>query len=104
MKPRGKKVSPIVTRTSADLGRALNLSRPDIAEVEFRSELTVALARAISKGDLTHAEIASRSGTSRTRVTAMANGGTHGISTDVMIRVLAAAGYHAKLKVVRSAA
>ena len=99
---RVKKVRPIVTRTAADLGEALGLSDAETAEMEFRSELSVALARAIENGKLTHAEIAKRSGTSRTRVTAIANGSTAGISTDVMIRVLSAVGYLAKLKIVRN--
>jgi predicted XRE-type DNA-binding protein len=98
---KAKKIRPVVTRTAVDLGEALGLSNADTAEMEFRSELTTTLARAIGDGALTHAEIAKRSGTSRTRVTAIANGSTHGISTDVMIRVLSAVGYLAKLKVVR---
>ena len=67
--------------------------------MEFRSELTVALAKIIQAGQLTHAEIAKHAGTSRTRVTAIANGNTHGVSTDVLIRVLAATGYRAEVRV-----
>lgn len=78
----------IMTRTARELGAALGLSAADTAEMEFRSELTVALAKIIQSGNLIHAEIAKRSGTSRTRVTAIANGNTHGVSTDVLIRVL----------------
>ena len=80
----------VTVRTAEDLGRALGLSTADTAEMEFRSELTVALAKIIQAGRLTHAEIAKSAGTSRTRVTAIANGNTHGVSTDVLIRVLAA--------------
>ena len=72
--------------------------------MEFRSELTVALAKIIQAGQLTHAEIAKRAGTSRTRVTAIANGNTHGVSTDVLIRVLAATGYRAEVRVKKAAA
>jgi predicted XRE-type DNA-binding protein len=64
---------------------SLQLSAVDSAEMEFRSELTVALAKIIQGGRLTHAEIARRAGTSRTRVTAIANGNTPGVSTDVLI-------------------
>ena len=45
-----------------------------------------------------------RAGTSRTRVTAIANGNTQGVSTDVLIRVLAATGYRAEVRVKKSAA
>ena len=99
------RVSKIVTVHSADeLGEALGLSVADTAEMEFRSELTVALSKIIQSGRLTHAEIAKRAGTSRTRVTAIANGNTSGVSTDVLIRVLAATGHHAEIRVRKLAA
>ena len=40
-----------------------------------------------------------RSGTSRTRVTAIANGNTQGLSTDGLITVLAATGHRAEVRV-----
>lgn len=94
----------IKVRTANELGRALGLSVGDTAEMEFRSDLTVSLAKIIHSGRLTHADIAKRAGTSRTRVTAIANGNTHGVSTDVLIRVLAATGHRAELRVKKSAA
>ena len=66
--------------------------------MEFRSELTVALAKTIQAGPRTHAEIAKHAGTSRTRVTAIANGNTHGVSTDVLIRVLGATGHRPEVR------
>jgi transcriptional regulator with XRE-family HTH domain len=42
---------------------------------------------------LTHMEIARRSGTSRTRVTAILNDDLEHVSTDLLIRILAALGY-----------
>lgn len=94
----------VTVRTAEELGRALRLSAADTAEMEFRSELTVSLAKLIQAGRLTHAEIAKGAGTSRTRVTAIANGNTHGVSTDVLIRVLAATGYRAEVRVKKAAA
>jgi predicted XRE-type DNA-binding protein len=93
------KSKAITVRTAGELGEALGLSVADTLEMEFRSELTVALVRVLQKGQLTHAQVAKRAGTSRTRVTAIANGNTKGISTDVLIRVLAAAGYRTKVQV-----
>lgn len=63
--------------------------------MEFRSDLTVSLAKIIRAGQLTHADIAKRAGASRTRVTAIANGNIQGVSTDVLIRVFAATGRRA---------
>ena len=94
----------VTVRTAEDLGRVLGLSKADTAKMEFRSELTVALAKIIQAGRLTHADIAKGAGTSRTRVTAIANGNTHGVSTDVLIRVLAATGYRAEVRVKKGAA
>jgi predicted XRE-type DNA-binding protein len=101
---RSKTRKMVTVRTAEQLGRALGLSKADTAEMEFRSELTVSLAKLIQAGQLTHAEIAKGAGTSRTRVTAIANGNTHGVSTDVLIRVLAATGYRAEFRVKRAAA
>lgn len=102
---RTSKTRKIVTvRSARDLGRALGLSAADTAEMEFRSELTVSLAKIIQSGRLTHADIAKRAGTSRTRVTAIANGNTQGVSTDVLIRVLAATGHRAEVRVKKTAA
>ncbi len=82
----------------------MGLSMADTAEIEFRSELAVAIAKIIQAGRLTHADIAKGAGTSRTRVTAIANGNTHDVSTDVLIRVLAATGYRAEVRVKKAAA
>ena len=99
-----KTLKRVTVRTAEDLGHALGLSAADTAEMEFRSELTVVLAKIIQAGQLTHAEIAKHAGTSRTRVTAIANGNTHGVSTDVLIRVLAATGHRAEVRVKKVAA
>ena len=94
----------VTVHTAEEFGRALRLSAADTAEMEFRSELTVALAKIIQAGRLTHAEIAKRTETSRTRVTAIANGNTQGVSTDALIRVLAPTGYRTGLRLKRTAA
>lgn len=94
----------IRTRTAEDLGRVLNLSAAETGEMEFRSDLTCAMAKIIQNGKYTHAEIARKAGTSRTRVTAIANGNTHGMSTDLLIRVLSATGHKAELRVRKAAA
>ena len=62
----------IRVETAEELGRALGLSRAETGEMEFRSDLTCALAKIIRNGKMTHAEIAKKAGTSRTRVTAIA--------------------------------
>ena len=94
---------PITVHSAQELGSVLGLSAVDTAEMEFRSDLTVALSKIIQSGRMTHLQIAKGAGTSRTRVTAIANGNTDGVSTDVLIRVLAATGHRAELRVKRAA-
>ena len=94
----------VTVQSAEDLGHALGLSAADTAEMEFRSELTVALSKIIQAGRLTRLAIAKSAGTSRTRVTAIANGNTHGVSTDVLIRVLAATGHRTEVRVKKAAA
>jgi hypothetical protein len=45
-----------------------------------------------------------QAGTSRTRVPAIANGNTHGVSTDGLIRVRAATGHRAEIQGKKAAA
>ncbi len=102
-----KKSNPdksIRVESAEELGNALGLSAAETGEMEFRSDLTCALAKIIRSGKMTHAEIAKKAGTSRTRVTAIANGNTKGISTDLLIRVLSATGHRAELRVRKTAA
>ena len=102
-----KKSNPdksIRVETAEELGEALVLPKAETGEMEFRSDLKCALAKIIRNGKMTHAEIAKKAGTSRTRVTAIANGNTKGISTDLLIRVLSATGHKAELRVRKTAA
>jgi predicted XRE-type DNA-binding protein len=99
-----KSKKTIRVKKAEELGKALGLSEAETGEMEFRWDLTCALARLIKNGKSTHAEIARKAGTSRTRVTAIANGNTQGISTDLLIRVLSATGHKAELRVRKSAA
>jgi len=94
----------IRVESAEELGNALGLTAAETGEMEFRSDLTCALAKIIRNGKMTHAEIAKKAGTSRTRVTAIANGNTKGISTDLLIRVLSATGHKAELRVRKTAA
>ena len=101
---KSKPEKSIMIETAEELGEALSLSEAETGEMEFRSELTCALAKIIRNGKMTHAEIAKKAGTARTRVTAIANGNTNGISTDLLIRVLSATGHKAELRVRKTAA
>ncbi|MGE0469953.1 MAG: XRE family transcriptional regulator [Nitrospira sp.] len=94
----------VTLHTAEELGQDLRLPAADTAEMEFRSKLTVALAKIIQVGRMTHAAVAKHVGTSKPRVIAIAHGKTQGVSTDVLIRVLAATGYRTELRLKKTAA
>ena len=97
------RTKPTVTRTAAGLARALGLTRADGAEIELRSSLNSKVIEVVRKRELTHAQVARLAGTSRTRMTAIMNRNTKDISTDLLLRVLYALGYKAKITFGRAA-
>jgi predicted XRE-type DNA-binding protein len=92
-----KKSKVVVTRTAGELAKALGLTPADGAEIELRSALNSKIVEVVRRRNLTHAQVAALARTSRTRVTAMMNRNTKDISTDLLLRVLYALGYTAKI-------
>jgi predicted XRE-type DNA-binding protein len=92
-----KKSKLVVTRTAAQLAKALGLTPADGAEIELRSALNSKIIEAVHRKGLTHAQVARLARTSRTRLTAVMNRNTKNISTDLLLRVLYALGYTAKI-------
>jgi predicted XRE-type DNA-binding protein len=97
-----KKVNAVATRTPAQLADALGLSPRDGLDLAIRAELNDQIVKIARRSGLTHAAIAKAAGTSRSRVTAILNRNTHQISTDLLLRILAALGYGARIVVRRS--
>ncbi|HEX3742676.1 MAG TPA: XRE family transcriptional regulator [Bryobacteraceae bacterium] len=96
------KIKAIVAKTPEDLAGALGLSTTAAKEWQVQHALLKRLQEIVHKQAITHAEIAKRSGTSRTRVTAILNDDLEHVSTDLLIRILAALGYQVRVSVVRS--
>jgi predicted XRE-type DNA-binding protein len=84
-------------KTAEELAKILGLSPADGLDIRIRSELNDKIIETVQKKRLTHAQVAKLAGTSRTRVTAMMNRNTMDISTDLLLRVLAAIGVEARL-------
>jgi predicted XRE-type DNA-binding protein len=97
------KTKPTVTRSAAGLARALGLTPADGAEIELRSNLNSKIIEVVRKSGQTQAQVARLAGTSRTRMTAIMNRHTKDISTDLLLRVLYALGYTAKITFGRAA-
>ncbi|HMV37192.1 MAG TPA: XRE family transcriptional regulator [Turneriella sp.] len=87
-----------VANNASELAGLLGLSSLDTAELEFRAELNTAIIQKFKTAKMTHAELAKKAQLSRTRLTALLNNNSHGLSTDFMLRVLRALGYRADLK------
>src|SRR5271154_2911337 len=98
-----KKAKFVVTRTAAELAKALGLTPADGAEIALRSELNSKIVKIVQRKRLTHAQVAGLARTSRTRVTAILNRNTQDVSTDLLLRVLYALGYTAKITFQRAA-
>jgi predicted XRE-type DNA-binding protein len=98
-----RKTKAIVTRNAGELAKALGLTPTDGAEIELRSELNSKIAEIVRRKALTHAEVARLAKSSRTRITAILNRNTKNVSTDLLLRVLYALGYTAKLTIRRAA-
>ena len=96
------KLKPIVAATPGALSNALGLSPTDAKEWQVQHALLRRLTQIAHVHRFTHAEIARRSGTSRTRVTAILNDDLEYVSTDLMIRILASLGYQVKVSVVKT--
>jgi predicted XRE-type DNA-binding protein len=95
-------VRPIVARTPEELAGALGLSCVAAREWQVQETLLKRLKEIVRRRRITHADIAKRAGTSRTRVTAILNDDLDHVSSDLLIRILASLGYRVRVSVVRS--
>jgi predicted XRE-type DNA-binding protein len=97
------KRKPTTTRNARELADTLGLSPEDAMAIELRVSLNQKIIATIRKFGLTHAAAASIVGTSRSRLTAIANGNIDDVSTDLMLRILARLGVRATVKFSRAA-
>jgi predicted XRE-type DNA-binding protein len=96
------RIKPLIARTPDELAGALGLSAVEAKEWQVQHSLLKRLKKIVRALRITHAEIAKRAGTSRTRVTAILNDDLEHVSTDLLIRILASLGYQVRVSVVRS--
>lgn len=96
------RLKPIVAKTPEELAGALGLSGAAVKEWQVQHTLLKRLKEIVRQQKTTHAEIAKRAGTSRTRLTAILNDDLEHVSTDLLIRILGSLGYRVKVSVVRS--
>ena len=95
------RTKPVVARTPEALARTLGLSGAESHEWQIQHALLKRLRQIVRDESLTHAEVARRGGSSRTRVTSILNGNLDNVSSDLLIRLLRALGYRVKVSVSR---
>ena len=95
------KAKMVTAKTSETLARTLGLSGIEAQEWQVQHALLKRLRRIVSDAALTHAEVAQRGGSSRTRVTSILNGNLDNVSSDLLIRLLGALGYRVRVSVSR---
>jgi predicted XRE-type DNA-binding protein len=96
-----RKTKPVIADTPEALAQALGLSGSESQEWQVQHALLKKLRQVVREKALTHAEVARRGGSSRTRVTAILNGNLDNVSSDLLIRLLSALGYRVKVTVSR---
>jgi predicted XRE-type DNA-binding protein len=82
----------VMARTADELAEALDLDSTEVLAWDFRIQLVNRIAQEVARRKLTHAQVAKLAGTSRSRMTAILNGGLVDISTDLLLRILASLG------------
>jgi predicted XRE-type DNA-binding protein len=98
-----RKRKAVWARSTRELAEVLGLADADRVALEVQLELTERIALEVRRLDITHANLARLAGTSRPRVTAILNGNLEGVSTDLLLRLLAALKVRVELRFRRAA-
>ncbi len=98
-----KKVKPIVTRDARELAEVMGLTPADAVEWILRYSLTNRIIETAKRNQFTVTQIAKKAKTSRARVTNVLKGDSHGISIDVLLRILGATGQTIRISYARAA-
>jgi len=91
----------IQANNATELSDVLGLDKHEAAQMEFRANLNIAIVNKFNESGLTHLNLSKVANVSRTRLTALLNYNTLGLSTDFMLRILSALGFKAELKISR---
>lgn len=92
-----KKEKAYTARNAAELADLLGLDAEDAIEIEFRAKLNKKIIETVKARRLTHEQAAKLAKTSRTRITAILNGNTSGVSSDLLLRILYSLGYKTRV-------
>lgn len=77
----------------------LNLNEAEAAVMELKAKLYQQAAKSIAKSKLTHDAIAKKVGTSRARITRIANLGENSLSVELLLKLIVSLDHRMPLKV-----
>ena len=87
-----RKKNYVTAKNPKELGKVLGLPESDIALMEYKAELTALAVNAIEGSGLKVNEIVELSGVARSKVSAVKNSASVGVSCDLLIKIIAATG------------
>ncbi len=93
----------VVARNSRELAKVLGLSDSDRVAMDVQLALVEQIGSEVRRLGITHTALARLAMSSRPRITAILNGNLEGVSTDLLLRILAALGVRVELKFRRAA-
>jgi predicted XRE-type DNA-binding protein len=85
------------------LARLLDIPDTHRAALDVQFDLVEQILAEVRRAGITHAQLAGLAGVSRPRLTAILNGNLAGVSTDLLLRVLAALGVRVSVRFHRAA-
>lgn len=93
MKTNKSKRHLVGAKNSKEIASALGIDSPvDVALMEYKALLSELAAKAIDSSGMTVNELVKRSDVARSKVSAIKNGALAGISSDLFLKVIVAAG------------
>ncbi len=81
------------------LAADLNLNEAEAVVMELKAQLYQQAAKSIAKSKLTHEDIAKKIGTSRARITRIANLGENSLSMELLVKIIVTLEHKIPLKV-----
>ena len=88
-----------LSKATKQLAKDLGLNEADAVVMELKSKLYSLASNSIQKSKLTHEEIAKKIGTSRARITRIANLGENSVSIELLVKVIVTLDSKVPLKV-----
>lgn len=89
--------------SSSDLAKKLNISKARGLEAVLKAELISAVLKASQEQELTHAELAKRSGLPRSAVTGILSGSLQKVTIDRVLRLIESVGLTIETRIKKAA-